>query len=316
MILPFVKVGLATIRRQSRLCRLLWLITLCFAAMSTMPLFQWWKKALGQAPGADRILDGFHFQILRELIAYDLNSLWQIVFQYTGLLLLLTLLSSIFIAGGTLHILTDRESGLTIARFGTGAGRYFWRFFRLFLLWGVCLILLLILLVSIFSPLLSLFSDNGWEPTTFIAWIFLFILLAMVIGCFLVILDYARIRIVVDSSGSIIRSLFFALHFVLFQAPRALVVAAVFGSLSFVLWFFGYILSVLIARPSLLGILAMAVFHQILQLARSSLRIGMLGAHIDLFQKSRDQEPEVKQPLLHPQILEQDLPISDEIILG
>lgn len=287
MIPACIREGFATIRKQRRLTLLLWFYTLCLASWTTIPLYLWWKKALGKSPDADRILNGFHFQILAELTAFDLNSLWQMASHYSGLLLLLTLLSSIFLSGGTIQILAERESGLTMSRFTAGAGRYFWRFLRLFLVWGVGAALCLGVALAAGLQLFSRFQDAGWETATFSTAIFLVLFLLLLLGVFLIVLDYARIRIVLDRDRHVVACLFSSIRLVWSRTPTVLVPAIVFGGLAFAAWIGGYTVSVLADMRSLTGILSMALFHQLLQLVRSAMRIGMLGAEMDFLRKNR-----------------------------
>ena len=60
-----------------------------------------------------------------------------------------------------------------------------------------------------------------------------------------------------------------------------------FGGLAFAAWIGGYTLSVLADLRSLSGILSMALFHQLLQLVRSAMRIGMLAAEMDFLRQNR-----------------------------
>jgi hypothetical protein len=313
MIYRCMKEGLTLMGRQRRLSLLLWLWTLLLALMATIPLSQWWKNALGNAPEADRLLEGFSSQILKEVSIYDQNSLWQLVTSINGLLLLFALLASSFVAGGTLGLIAGTGNGPTMAQFMSGAGRYFWRFLRLMVLGGIVAGLVLGLIAMATSPLVSRFSDAGWERTSLLGGMIQAALLMALAACFTVVLDYARIRMVVEPSNRAVRSFFSAVGFVFFRAPGALVLAAFFGILSTAVWLICFGLSTSVPAKTGLTILFIAAIQQLLLLVRCALRVGVLGAHTAYFigkSQSRQAPAEVLPPV-PPPVTEEDEPSSE-----
>lgn len=313
MIYRCMKEGFTLMGRQRRLSLLLWLWTLLLGLMATIPLSQWWKNALGNAPEADRLLEGFSIQIWRELTAYDQNSLWQLATSINGLLLLFALLASSFVAGGTLELIVGNGNGPTIARFMSGAGRYFWRFLRLMILGGIVAGLVLGLIAAATSPLVSRFSDAGWEKTSLLGGMIQAALLMALAACFTVVLDYARIRMVLEPSNRALRSFFSAVGFIFFRAPGALVLAAFFGLLSTAVWLICFSLSTSVPAKTGLTILFIAVVQQLLLLVRCTLRVGVLGAHTAYFRgKSQQrQAPTEVLPPPPPPVSEADEPASE-----
>jgi hypothetical protein len=273
-----IKEGLASIRRQRRLFLLLWAWTLLLGLLATLPAYQWWNTVLGSAPEADRLLDSFSLRILGEMTAYDQNSIWGPLVNANGLLLLLALLASPLIAGGTLEILTGRGSGPTVAQFGSGAGRYFWRFLRLMILGGITMVISMGLLAAALGAIVSRFSDAGWEATSIIGGMAQVVILAIAAGCFTVVLDYARIRMVLEPTNRSMKCLFSSLRFVFFRAPGALAIAAFFGVLAAAAWLACFGLSQWLPVNSRMLILVSLILMQGLLLVRCALRVGVLAA--------------------------------------
>jgi hypothetical protein len=128
-------------------------------------------------------------------------------------------------------------------------------------------------------------------------------LLMALAACFTVVLDYARIRMVVEPSNRAIRSFFSAVGFVFFRAPGALVLAAFFGILSTAVWLICFGLSTSVPAKTGLTILLIAAILQLLLLVRCALRVGVLGAHTAYFigkSQSRQAPAEVLPPVPPP----------------
>jgi hypothetical protein len=236
------------------------------------------------------------------MTSYDQNSMWGTLVSVNGLLLLLALLASPLIAGGTLEILTGRGSGPTVARFASGAGRYFWRFLRLMILGGVTMLISLGLLSAALGAIVSRFSDAGWEATSIIGGMAQAVILAIAAGCFTVVLDYARIRMVLEPTNRSVKSFFSSLRFVIFSAPGALAIAACFGTLAAVAWLACFVLNQLLLINTGLLILVSMILMQGLLMTRCALRVGMLAAAAHYAQAKRWVNP--------PQELPEPAPVS------
>ncbi len=283
MMTTIMAQGFRTGFRQVRLFVLLWGWSLLLAWVASWPLISWWGQTLAFSPETDRLLGGLHFRVIREMTGYDLNRIWSAFLGGGWMVLLLSFLLGPAISAGTLQLISAGFPRRTLTCFLAGAGEYFWRFLRLSLLGGIGLLLSGFLLIMVTTAPQSMAGKAGWEKAVILWTVFQGILVLLLAGLFLVVLDYARLRIVTEQSNRVLRVLLSAFPLVLFRAPGALWIALVFSCalgavLAFAAWFPG-----LAPSPGWAMILLVLLVQQGAVMARSALRVGALAAHFSYF---------------------------------
>jgi len=211
-ILKVLGNGLATTVRKSRLLVLLWVINIVFAAVVVTPLAVIVQHELGRSYAGSnvRLLDPSWRG--EALLKYG-DSLTALG---GGLLMaaLLYLALCVFLNGGIIGRLLDREGRPTVAAFFADCGRYLGRFVRLFLLSLVFLILTFEALLRLVSALISPFIENARVEWTSIILSNLHLLIALLLLSIVhMVFDYARIAVVADEEKKVLRSLGHALKF-------------------------------------------------------------------------------------------------------
>lgn len=310
MIIDSIKKGFIASRDHRRLFLLLWLWTVLLGLLATWPAAQWWNTSLSSAPEADKLLERFSAQVLVELSTSDQSSPWNIIMSGGGLLFLLALGISPLVAGGTLELLVSDGSGLTFSRFFEGAGRYFWRFLRLMILGSILMALGVGILAAIGSSLLNLCSKKGWEEVTILGYLCYFALLLIAIGCCTVILDFARIQIVLNRTNQVLKCLFSSCRFLLVRSPGAFLIAAFFGALSAGCLWLGLAFGNRLPGNLMVWILLAIVLQQLFALLRCALRVAALGAYLRYFQCKMPQPLALAEPLAATAPLVADEPAS------
>jgi len=204
--------GIATTFRKPRLVAILWIINLLYAAVVVSPLALLVQKELG------------HSFLGSNVRPFDLQWLGEAVLKYQealpamggGLLLsaVLFLVLYVFLNGGIIGRLLDREGRTTLATFLADCGRYFWRFVRLFLVSLVFLVVTFAVVLRLLSALISSIVENArTEWTSIILSNLHFLVALLLLSVVYMVFDYARIAVVADEEAKVLRALSHALKF-------------------------------------------------------------------------------------------------------
>jgi hypothetical protein len=202
----------ATIRPKMVL--LLWFFNLLFGFFIFYLLYGRLAEALSQSAISEGMQSKVNYNFVFEFLTYHGEALGTIR-SLALVLICVYILVSIFLFGGILQVIvvgTQKKSFLQ--RFFQGCGKFFGRFFRLFIyslvLWFV-FVVLMIILYQIGSAL----TENGAnEKLTYYLYLVGGGIALFFIFFINMIQDYARIRIVTEDSRYVLRSLFQSIGFV------------------------------------------------------------------------------------------------------
>jgi hypothetical protein len=219
-IIKAIANGAGTTFRKPRLLVILYAVNLLFAVAAAFPFMAIVEKDLG------------HSFLGSNVRPADMSWIGEAVLKHQGTLAalvgglaiagLIYLILHIFLNGGIVGRLLDREGRATLTAFAGDCGRYFWRYVRLFLIslaflvltWGVVL-----RLVSALSAPASEGAATEWLPLVLSNLHFLIALLLLSIVH--MIIDYARIAVVADEEGKVLKALRHALTFLKARFFRA-----------------------------------------------------------------------------------------------
>ena len=204
--------GLSTTFRKPRLLVYLYIVNLVFAAAAAVPFLLIVQRDLGSS---------FLGSNVRPL---DLTWLGEAVLKYEpalpallgGLVVAaaLYLALQVFLNGGLVGRLLDREGRATLEPFFADCGRYFGRFVRLFLVSLVFLFLSFGVVLRLLSALLEPAREGAsteWLPLI-LSNVHLIVTL-LLLSVVRMIVDYARIAVVADGERKVLRALRHALKF-------------------------------------------------------------------------------------------------------
>jgi hypothetical protein len=214
----FAGLGEATIRPKMIL--LLWIINFLFSSVIFYLVFDVCCKIVGSTLAAESLVQKMDYHILFDTLFHH-GEQTSMIFAVALILIVLYIPVSLLFKGGILHTLREKqtqEEGENpqkfLPLFFQGAGKFFGRFLRL---WIYSLILWVgFLLVNVvLHPIGKLLTNDGFNEHMLV---YVFIG-RIVIGLFLVLLikmimDYTRIRIVVEETPKVFRSFMQTLKFV------------------------------------------------------------------------------------------------------
>jgi hypothetical protein len=223
--------GAAATLRRPRLLALLWVINVVYAAAIVTPLALIVQTDLGHS---------FLGSNIRPL---DAPWLAEAALKYGGALpamggglvlgVVLFLGLYVFLNGGIVGRLLDREGRPTLTAFVTDCARYFGRYVRLFLLSLVFLALTFGVVLRLLSALIAPFIENARTEWTTVILSNLHLLAALLLlSAVHMVFDYAKIAVVADDEKRSLKALGHALKFLKNRFFRAwalyLLVVAVF----------------------------------------------------------------------------------------
>jgi hypothetical protein len=234
--------GMGTTFRKPRLLVILYAVNLVSAGLVALPFLFIVQGELGQS------LYGLNVRPV------DLNWIGEAVLKYqaalpglaAGLMAagIVYLVLHIFLNGGIVGRLLDKEGPASLAGFVADCGRYFGRYVRLFLVSLVFLVLTLGVFMSLVSALFKPLSEAAlteWLPLILSNLHLLIALLLLSIVHMTV--DYARIAVAADGERKVLKALRHALTFLKTRFFRAwalyllIVLLAVTGTIVFLVVF-------------------------------------------------------------------------------
>jgi hypothetical protein len=312
MVLSATFEGLRRALRTPRLAVVVWLFNLVLAAGAGVPGWLALRSAIGPLPEADRLRDGMSLLVLSDLAELRPGLLAGLGFSVIGLLGL-GVLAGALVTAGALEVLISRDDRPLRHRFGRGAFRFFGRFLRAGLGASLLGALAAGLALVPFVVVGRRVADSAWEPARFVNGLAGMLVAFLALLLALVALDAARVVIVRDDAGAW-RALRAGLRLVLGHPLKwlaawtlnALLVAAAFAAY----------LSLCGSRALSSGapVIALFALQQAFVLARSWLRVALLGTSVALVDRLRPVPPQPPAALLEPAAVPAALPV--EVALG
>lgn len=293
-----IRNGLQTAWRQPRLVILLWAWNLTLGMIVALPMWAWLRGALDLSVEGESFLGRFNIGVLADLTKYADPNPFDLMGAGVRGALLVALVASAFTNGGILEVLGSPDDRRTFMhRFFRGGGHFFWRFVRLSALAGVGAVLVSGIVAAATSAALQPLSDaeSGYGP--YLAGLVTLAAIAVFGGLFVLALDYARIRVANDDSRGMFRAYVAALAFVLRHA------LATYGMAAAILIIVGILLLLYVGHETVWTtsgwgtLLLLVIVQQAVVLARTGLRVALVGAERDYFLA---HQPPAAQPVVQP----------------
>ena len=308
MIATATREGFAALRRSPRLALTLWLVNLTLALAAGVPGWLALRSAIGLAPGADALGDGFSVGVLVDLVEMRPGLLGGLFLSALGVAFL-GLLAGAAVQGGVLEVLTSRDDRPFAHRFGRGAGRFFFRFVRA----GVLALLAGAIAAALLAgPLLAVGGrmrrESGQEVLSNLVSLAGLAVAALVLLVALLALDAARIRVVREDARRVLPLLRSGFAVVLGHPVKWLGTWGVNALL--VGLALGLYLAFRDAVPAGTGplVLLMVLAQQAFVLVRSGLKVALAGSEMALIERLRPLPP---APAPEPVASEPDQPVAE-----
>lgn len=278
--------GLRAAGKLPKLVVLLWAWYALLSLIPALPAYAWLSAALNVSPAAATALQRFDFGLLGEISNYDQSNVGGLLMAGVMAGMIVALVSSVFAFGGILEVLeSDEERRSFMHRFYRGGGHFFWRFFRLTIVAGVCLAVSITAVSAALGAVTSPLANSEWEPGFYLAGFGTIVVLVAVGALFLLALDYSRIRVARDDSRGMLRAYLGGLGFVLRRlfTTYGVAIAMVAMLAVVVAAYLGY--ETKAPAAATWGAIAMLVLiQQAVVLGRVFLRLALIAAerHVEL----------------------------------
>lgn len=204
--------------KQPWLAALLWAWSAALSLVAALPAAVWLSRGLSLRPRGDVLLDGFSFEVLKELLHHDASPVVSILWWGAAGPLALAAIGSALINGGLLEVLWAREDAPDprprLHRFFRGVGRYLLVLLRVLVVSAVAASLVLIAGLAALSALSSLLEDTQREVLGWLDALLPVLLLIVVVVLWGTVLDFARLRVVATDDRRALPALAWAVRFV------------------------------------------------------------------------------------------------------
>ena len=311
-----IRVGWRTAARHPGLVCLLWGWYGLLALVPAFPAWGWWNGVLGPSPEAASVLTRFDLGVFLDLATTQgVNGLGLLAGAAMAVAVI-AFVSSAFAFGGMLEVFgSEGERRSFMHRFFRGGGHFFWRFFRLALVAGVCLVLATGAVSAIVTGVTSPLSESEWEPAGYVAGIANIAVIVVVAALFLLALDYARISVARDDTRRMLKAYFSGLGFVLRRLVPAYGIAIPFvGALAVLAILYLAYETNAPAAGSWGAIAVLVLIQQTVVVGRVFLRLGLVGAerHFHL-EALPTPAPAAVREIVAPESAAPDMPVPSEV---
>lgn len=274
---------------EGKLVWLLWLVNVLFASLIYFQFYDYINQVLSRSTAAENFLKTFDMNTFFEMLAHNGEKLNVIV--SLGIFLLIGyIFVSVFLNGGILFTLihprkTDERRRLA-PLFFEGGGKFFGRFLRL-LIYSLILWLGIIIIIWILNMILKPITKGGTNEVLMFYLILIQVVIAFLL-LFLVkmIVDYARIKIVVENTRKVFHPLFQAVGFVFRKLGSTLAIYYLFLLTAAAVFVLYWLVQKAVNSHALLPILFAFLIGQIFILSRGWVKVGLQASQMIFFQST------------------------------
>ncbi|MDH7511652.1 MAG: hypothetical protein QHH14_01750 [Clostridiales bacterium] len=274
--------GFFTASRKARLAIYLWLANFLFSLVLVAPFYFLLQRDLARSLAGENLFKGQDLLWLGDLV-YKYQDVLPLFLGWLALPSLFYLVLQVFLNGGVLGRISVGER-VNLAAFLSDSARYFWRFFRVFLISIIGYVLVFGLLGRGLSAFFKIWTESAstqWTPliASFLR-LFIFLLLFSIVKMFF---DYVKVGLVVEESKKTVRATLANFQFLGRRFFRAwglfLLVGLMFIGLSI-----GYYLGArLIPKNSISPLVILFIWQQVYILARSWTTVLFFSTEYEFF---------------------------------
>ena len=216
-----IRQGLATARRVRSAVWPLFLINLGLAALATLPIYQGIMRFTSHSLVSRELAQAFSFDWLTDFSFNSPGSLdrYSALIGYVGLLAILV---NAVLAGGILPRFRAPEQQYSLGDFFRGSARYAWRLLRLMVIGLVCYWLVFKLIHQKLGDAVSHWTrDAMGDRPGFFAHLGVTVLVLLGLAFVNLVMDYARVKLVVEDGTSALEAFLGSLGFSLTRLRKA-----------------------------------------------------------------------------------------------
>ena len=206
--------GFTAAVKSKKMTTLIYLIILLLGVMVAVPFFKVMKNEVGYSMSVYSLLHGFDFTSYSDFLQHSGKA----IKPFTSIILWISIfyiVFSIFLSGGILHIIYNKENKFSIKEFFYGCGNYVLPFLKIAF---INLILQIVVLVIVYLPLSLILAGLSKSVESEATLVYVFIAGAVVqlilSSLIFLISDYSKVIMFVNESRKAIASFWLSTKFV------------------------------------------------------------------------------------------------------
>ena len=206
--------GVRTTNKSYQMIALLYTTNFAFAAILAWGFRSVLIKTMGDSMNLENLVKDFDYTVFTDFMFKYGGRITALISQLSWLVFFYLLISTL-LGGGTIALLKNTDERFSMSSFFENCGRYFFRFVRLLLIFGVILFLIGIVSSMIFGFIYSALTSNVVsEVLPFTLAVMLLLLFLFVVMLVVMMADYAKVSTVVNDSKSMLKASWQGIKFV------------------------------------------------------------------------------------------------------
>jgi hypothetical protein len=221
-----IKQGFTLARRGRSAVWVLFFANLGLAAVAGLPIYRGILRFTGHSLMSQRLVQGLSVNWLTDFAINSPGSLSRYA-EMIALFGLLSILVNTLLAGGVLSRLREIEGPFSLAIFFRATARYAWRLIRLMILGLICYWIVFRLVNQSLGDYVGRWTAP-WQDERAVFWARLAVTILLLFGLCMVnlVVDYARVKLVMEDGSSAVEAFLSSLGFCLGRFRRAVTVYA------------------------------------------------------------------------------------------
>jgi hypothetical protein len=275
--------GFKTAVRSHKMTTLIYIINLMLGLILAIPFMGALKEASNRSLSVHNLLKDIDLTALQEFMRNSDGTIGDL-FREVFWVILFFIVVSIFLTGGILTTIKQKESKFTLKSFFSGCGTFFFRFFKL-TFYTIILHLILAIIIYLILSLIVVGSYDSVASEKVLFYTFvIFLSLHVIISIYLIVItDYSRFIIVLSDSKKVLKSFWAAVKFVTLRFPLTYGLYLMLLVIPLIVLYLYMIVSKTIGMTSGITILVMFILQQLFIWLRISLRIWTFAGQFDFY---------------------------------
>jgi hypothetical protein len=277
-----IKLGLLRVNSNLKYVILFWGINTVFAILLTGPIFLFLRESLQHSVQAEKLIEGFDYLWFLELnyVFSEIIKALPTILVMAGIIFLLV---QVFLSGGIYQILSGEARKNLFIDFFYGCVRYFYRFFKIFLISVICYIGLYFVNI-IYLNYIDILSINSESEFLIILFNLLrYFTIIILFGTLNLIFDYVRIRIVIYQNYNVLKDLWLSFKLIVKKFWRVSILFWFFVSFGFLIFIIHTQLDNYFNPTNYIYIFIIFIMHQIYIITKIWIKIFFISSQMEFY---------------------------------
>ena len=277
-----IKLGILRVNSNLKYVLLLWVVNTGFAILLTGPIFVFLKESLQHNELAGKLTETFDYLWFLEL-NYTFSEIIKTLPTILVLAGIIFALLHVFLLSGIYQILSGEVKKNHFIDFFYGCVRYFYRFFKVFLISVVCYtgLYFINLIYLDYVEVLSLYSES--QLLIIAINLLRYATIVFVFGTLNILFDYIRIRIVIHQNYNVLKDLWLSFKLIVRKFFRISILFWFFMALGVGLYILHTQLDNYLNPTSFISILGIFIMHQIYIITKIWMKFLCTSSQIEFF---------------------------------